>query len=248
MKTVIFIYRWIAALLTMLVTGSIGLVLVIISFGTLRNFLNRHYLNYVSRFILLIIGCNYRIPPVEDFPKHPVFYTFNHNSYLDIFLLTGIGLTNIRYLLSEKTLKYVPLILSAKAVGTHYVPQQMYPKRRLRFFIRATEFLQRNRHLSMAGAAEGVHDHRNALASFNRGIFHMAMEAKRNIVPLFLHIPKESNPDDFKDAKGSTLAVEILPEIDTSNWTLDNLESHIDDVRQIFVKRFNELNPNDKTE
>ena len=76
-------------------------------------------MNYASRFILLIIGCKYVIPSVKEFPKTPVFYTFNHNSNLDIFLLTGIGLTNIRYLLSEKTLVYLPLILSAKAIGTH---------------------------------------------------------------------------------------------------------------------------------
>lgn len=235
----VLIYRWIAALLVLQITGTIGLILVILSFGALRNFLNKHYLNYVSLFILRIIGFKTIIPALNQFPDHPVFYTFNHNSNLDIFLLTGVGLQNIRYLLSEKTLKYIPLIFSAKALGTHYIPQQMQTSRRLSFFIRTSKFLKRNKHLSMAGAAEGVHDHRHTIAAFNRGIFHMAMEANLNIQPLYIHIPKESNTDDFKDIKGGTLKLDLLEEIETSTWTLENLDQNIQMVRDIYVKRFN---------
>lgn len=109
---------------TMTITGGISLILIFLSFGYLRNFCVRYIIKYSSRFILLITGFKGVFPPMEQFPDYPALYTFNHNSYLDIFLLTGVGLPNLRFLLSEKTLIYVPLVISAKAAGTFYIPQK----------------------------------------------------------------------------------------------------------------------------
>jgi 1-acyl-sn-glycerol-3-phosphate acyltransferase len=190
LKTLILIYRWFAALSIVFLSGSLGLFLVLISFGALRNFLSQYYFNHVSLFILRIMGFSANFPGQKHFPKGPVYYIFNHNSNLDVFLLTGLGLKNVRYLLSEKTLKYFPLVFSAKALGSFYIPQQHHTKRRLKFLIRITKFLKRKRHLSMFGSAEGVHKHRHSIAAFNKGVFHMAIEAKLNIVPLYIHIPK----------------------------------------------------------
>ncbi|MFT7611572.1 MAG: 1-acyl-sn-glycerol-3-phosphate acyltransferase [Parvicellaceae bacterium] len=246
MRTFVLIYRWIAALLVMMITGSVGLILVLISFGLLRNFCCKNLINYSSRFILLITGFKAIYPKFELFPKYPVLYVFNHNSFLDIFLLTGMGLGNIRYLLSEKTLIYVPLILSAKTVGTRFIPQKKHKERRLKFLIRTTEFLK-TRQLSIAGAAEGVHEHNHGISPFNRGVFHMAFEAQLPIVSLYIHVPIESDPLRGKNAKGGTLKLEILEETETKNWSLENLDDHINDVRNTYVSRFNQLNPNNKT-
>ena len=38
-----------------------------------------------------------------------------------------------------------------------------------------------------------------------------------------------------------------MQEISTKEWTLENLDTHINEVRNLFVKRFNELNPTNKT-
>lgn len=184
---------------------------------------------------------------MDEFPKYPVLYTFNHNSFLDIFLLTGMGLTNIRYLLSEKTFVYLPLVLAAKTVGTRYIPQKKHRARRIRFLIRTTEFLKK-RKLSIAGAAEGVHEHNYGVSPFNRGVFHMAMEANLPIVSLYIHIPEDANPREAKNTKGGTLKLEVLGETDTLNWTLENLDEHIKEIRTKFVKRFNELNPTNPTQ
>jgi putative phosphoserine phosphatase/1-acylglycerol-3-phosphate O-acyltransferase len=75
----------------------------------------------------------------------------------------------------------------------------------------------------------------------------MAIEANLPIVPLFIHVPEESNMSDSKYAKNGTLSLELLEEISTKDWNIDNLDTHINDVRNLFVKRFNELNPNSKT-
>lgn len=237
------IYRWTMALLIMTITGSISLLLVLISFGYLRNFCSQYIIKYSSRIILRLIGFKGIFPDPEALPKHPVLYTFNHNSYLDVFLLTGMGLRNNRMILSENTIKYIPLVISAKAVGTFYIPDKDKHARRLKFFKRVTRFLKRSK-CSIMGSSEGVHDYFHGIAPFNRGVYHMAMEANLPIVALYIHIPKENNPmRGGTEASGGTIRIDYLKEFETKHWKLENLEKHIQEVRSVFIEQFNKLNP-----
>ncbi len=224
------------------VVGILGLFLVVISLGTLRPFLVRYLMAPNSRFVLWASGFKFNYPSLDEFPKYQVMYTFNHNSYHDIFMLTGMGVPKLRFVLSEKTWVYIPLIFSALAVGTLYIPQKKHARRRLAWFLRTTEFLKK-KNLSIAASSEGVHKQFHGIAPFNRGIYHMALEAELPIVPLFINIAKENNVFQTGYAKNGTVSLEILPEVSTKNWKLENLNQHIDEVRKFFVTRFNELNP-----
>lgn len=246
LKKLITIYRWITALAITFITGSIALLLVLISFGKLRNLCVTYIIKPTSRFILWTLGFRGSYPAFDQFPKHQVLYTFNHNAEQDIYLLTALGLQNTRFLLSEKTLMYIPLVISALATGTFYIPQKKHAKRRAKFFQKTTKFIQETNY-SLAASSEGVHPHFHGIAPFNRGIYKIALAAKLPIVPLFINVPKESNMTAFNYAKNGTLEIELLEEISTKDWTLENLDEHINDVRNIFVKRFNELNPTNKT-
>lgn len=240
-KTLIVVYRWVIALSTMLIIGSFCLLIVLFSFGYLRNFSNKYIFSYTSRFLLRLVGYSYEIPPLESFPKHQVLYTINHNSYLDTFILTAVGIPNTRFILSEKTLKYIPMVIAAKAFGTWYIPQKHHVKRRLKFFIKSTARIKRTG-CSIVASAEGVHDHKHGIWPFNKGIFHMAMEACIPIVPLFIYIPEEANPYIGSYSKTGTIKLIILDEIDNSNWKLETIREEIDKVRNVYVAKFNELN------
>jgi putative phosphoserine phosphatase/1-acylglycerol-3-phosphate O-acyltransferase len=235
------IYRWVTVLTTMLVIGTISLFLVLVSFGLLRNFCIKYIFKYSSRFLLKINGYGYVLPDIDKFSKHQVLYTINHNSYIDIFLLTSVGLPDTRFILSEVTLKYVPMVISAKAIGTFYIPQKKHEKRRLRFFLKITSFLKKTNY-SVISSPEGVSPYVHGINPFNKGIFHMAMEAKIPIVPLYIHIPKSINPYNGKYSKSGIIHLEVLKEIDTSEWKLENIWEHIAKVRNVYVDRFNELN------
>jgi len=185
-------------------------------------------------------------PSLNEFPKHQVLYTFNHNAEQDIFLLTALGLVNTRFVLSEKTWVYIPIVLSALSIGTRYIPQKKHTKRRASFFKKTTHFLIKTTY-SIAASSEGVHKQFHGIAPFNTGVYKMALEAKLPIVPLFIHIPQGCMMSYSTYAKNGTLGIELLEEIPTSDWDIDNIEKHINDVRNVFVKRFNELNPTNKT-
>jgi len=226
----------------MTVTGLVSLVLVLSSLGFLRNFCVQYIIKYSSRFILRIMGFTGVFPALNEFSKDQVLYTFNHNSYLDIFLLTGLGVPNLRFVLSEKVWVYIPLIISAMAIGTRFIPQKKSPKRRRNFFKYTTRFLKETKY-SIAASAEGVHEHFHGIAPFNQGIFLMALEARLNIVPLYIHIPRENNMFKTEYAKGGVVEIELMNPILTDNWSLENIDAHIDEVRTIFTQRFNALNP-----
>ncbi len=240
-KILIKFYRWFIPLIGMLIFGSITLILVWTSLGLLRNFFVQFFYKYASGFIMKINGYSFDLPTINDFPKHQVMYIINHNSYLDLFLLTAIGLKNTRFILSEVTMKYFPLVLSAKAIGTFYIPQKKHAKRRLRFFKRITAFLQKTNY-SIITSAEGVHHYVHGILPFNKGIFHMAMEAKVPIVPMYIHVPEIINPYKGKYSKSGKIHLELFEEIDVSDWKLENIWDEIAEVRQLYVNRFNELN------
>jgi 1-acyl-sn-glycerol-3-phosphate acyltransferase len=226
----------------MVITGVFSLVIIFLSFGYLRNFCAKYILSYSSRLILRLMGFKGAFPKKEELPDYPVMYTFNHNSNLDIFLLTGLGLHNTRFILSQNTFKFVPLILSAKAIGTFYIPDSNKHEKRIIFFKRVTKFLQK-RKMSIVASSEGVHEWSHGIAPFNKGLYHMAIEAKLPIVALYIHIPEVNNPmRGNKTAKGGTINIEYLKKFDTTNWNLDNLLDNIEVVRSEFVKRFEELN------
>ncbi len=240
-KKLVTIYRWTLSIIGMLVLGIVSLVIVYLSFGLLRNFFVRYPYKYGARLFLRLSGYTFEVPLLEQFPKKQVLYIINHNSYLDIFLIAAIGLPDTRYVISEITLKFVHLVIVAKAIGTFFIPQKKHPVRRLKFFIRKTEFMKRSGK-SLIVSAEGVRGYIHGIQPFNKGIFHMAMEAGVPLVPIYIHIPEEANPYKGEYSKGGKVHLELLDEIDNSTWKLDTIWEEIAKVRKVYVEKFNQLN------
>jgi 1-acyl-sn-glycerol-3-phosphate acyltransferase len=224
----------------MTISGSTALFLRIISLGYLLDFNRRYLIPFSSRMTMRAVGMHL------DLPSNPMangryFITFNHNSYLDIFALTAMGFTRTHFLLSEKMLRLIPLTLSALGIGILYIPQKEDYARRMKFFERLEDRIMKT-NVSVAGSSEGVHEHRHGIAPFNKGVYHMATVCKMNIIPLFIYVPKESNPfDKYTNVKGGTIRIEVMKTIDTTHWKLANLEANKEMVREMYVRRFNEL-------
>lgn len=232
------IYQLIVVFSVMTITGSIALSLRVISFGWLTNFNRKYTIAYSSKLTMWLIGVKLDLPQMK--PRTNCFITFNHNSYLDLFALTALGYTDTIFLLSEKTIKIIPVTLSALSIGTKYIPQQKHPERRLKFFIKLEKYIIQNR-INIAGASEGVHHHHHGIDKFNRGVYHMATLCNLSIIPLFINIPKESNPfNKYKYFKRGTIKIEILDTISTKDWSIETLDVHVKNVRDIYVKKFND--------
>jgi hypothetical protein len=56
-------------------------------------------------------------------------------------------------------------------------------------------------------------------------------------VPLYFHIPREVDPGRGFDARAGVVTVDVMPAIDTRDWVLEDLESNVARVREIFIRR-----------
>ena len=237
-EDLIAIARLLVAYSIMSVTGTIALVVHITSFGVLANVV-RAYVGASSRMILALIGVRLVLPQRSQLQHEHVMYTFNHNSFLDVLIVTALALPNTRPFLSERTLKFVPVTISAIAIGTWYIPTFKHATRRAAFFERVTSRLRTER-TSVIVSSEGVHEFVHGIAPFNDGVYRIAIEAGMPIVPLYFHIPRNVNSLEGYRYESGSVRVEVLPEIDTRSWRIQSLDEHVASTRAIFVRRFNE--------
>jgi len=229
------------AFILMTIMGTIALVLRIISFGALTNFNREYFVPAFCKIILFSIGIKVENNLNLIQPKTPHFYTFNHDSFLDGFVLMSLGLTNARFLLSEKMLIYIPATITSIAIGVLYIPTKKNRARRLEYFINLEKRIKKEK-TSIVGSSEGVHDYKQNISEFNRGVYHMALVCDMPVVAMFIYTPSESNPYNyFRPFKSGTVKVELLKIIPTQNWTLENLDMYIADIRNLYVAKFNEL-------
>lgn len=70
---------------------------------------------------------------------------------------------------------------------------------------------------------------------FKKGAFHMAMQAGVPIVPVVFRNAGELLAPRANVVRSGTVDICVLEPIDTSDWTTDNLNTIVADVRQLFV-------------
>ena len=247
------IYQTLIVFPLLIITGILAILLRVISFGYLLNFNREYLIKWVSRLILKLIAIRFEPIDKRTFPKEPVFYTFNHNSYFDPFMLTAMGIPNCKIVLSEKTLKILPLTLVAFGIGIIYIPMKKNVARRLRFFKKLEANILKDK-FSVFASSEGVHDFIDGIAPFNKGVYHMATVCKLDIIPIYFHIPKTSNPLDNQSIynlqfESGQAYVAMLDRISVKDWKLSELEENKEMVRNIFVNQFNlahDINTNRK--
>lgn len=240
-KILVGLYRITIGLTLMFITGSIALLLKWVTFGRSTNFGRKYLVAPTSKFILRLIGVRFQLPDTKEYSTRQVMYTFNHNSYLDILIVTALAVPNSRFFLSEKTWKYLPLTISAMAIGVCYIPIKSDAKRRLRFFKRIEKELHKGKH-SIFVSSEGVHLFQHGIAPFNNGVYHLATNCHLPIQPVYLHIPKETNSLEGFDFKSGKIEVYLLEEVSTLSWKLEDLEVNKNAVREIFLKEYEKRN------
>ena len=74
------------------------------------------------------------------------------------------------------------------------------------------------------------------IGHFNKGTFHLATNLQVPILPFYIDIPPEIDPQLGNQVVPGTVHVYVLPEISTKGWKLDDLLENKESVRDIFVR------------
>ena len=226
----------IAASLAVLAVGA--LVMLAVAIPTL-GLARRLYAEVIGRAIGIAVlgvwGIRHRVLRDAPIPAGQVVYVSNHPSSLDVFILIALGLPRTRYFLSGFLRKLPPLFVIGYLIRMFWTVPQEFPERRRRIFARADRILRRSGD-SVYLSPEGTRVATGSIGPFNKGAFHLATSLGAPIVPLYLRIPREVDPGMGYVPGAGTVDVHVLPAIDTSAWTLADLERNRDRVRELFVR------------
>lgn len=85
-------------------------------------------------------------------------------------------------------------------------------------------------------APEGTRTSSTRLAPFKKGPFHLAMQAGVPIIPVVIHNTIDVCPKHDSYYRPAIVDVDVLPPIDTSQWTVETLNEHITEVRNMYLK------------
>jgi putative phosphoserine phosphatase/1-acylglycerol-3-phosphate O-acyltransferase len=89
---------------------------------------------------------------------------------------------------------------------------------------------------SVCLSPEGTRAFTPKLASFKKGAFHLAIQAGVPVVPIVIHNSTDVQPKGDMIFHPGTVDVEVLPPIDTSTWSAATIDTHVADVRELYLQ------------
>ena len=89
--------------------------------------------------------------------------------------------------------------------------------------------------VSVAIAPEGTRSGSKALGPFKKGAFHLALQAGVPIIPIVIKNAYMAMPKGTSMFKPTHIEVVVLDPVDTSLWKLKNINTHIEDVRNLYI-------------
>ncbi len=189
-----------------------------------------------------LIGLNLKIDGEHHLWSHrPAVFIFNHQSNVDLVIvarllrrdITGIGKQEIR------DLPVIGRIFESAGVVLIDRKDTARAIEAMRPLVDA----MRVEGKSVCMSPEGTRSITPKLAAFKKGAFHLAMQAGVPIVPIVIHNSGDVQPKgDFLYHPG-TVHVEVLPPVDTGNWSVDSIDSHVADVRNMYLKALDQEPP-----
>ena len=74
------------------------------------------------------------------------------------------------------------------------------------------------------------------MAPFKKGAFHLAMQAGVPIIPIVIYNSGDVAPKGDFVLRSATVKVEALPPVDTGQWSLETMDEHVREVRNMFAR------------
>jgi 1-acyl-sn-glycerol-3-phosphate acyltransferase len=221
-----------------LLTLTIGMILLtllsILTLGQAQNFIIQLFSKPIGRLVLFFAGVKVNFERLGAPVNRPAIYISNHSSTLDIFLIIAMGLPKVRYV-AKYELLYNPLFaVMGKLTGQIFIKRQDSEKA-VATLNRAYEKIRR-RGLSLYVAPEGTRQETGKIGPFKKGAFRMAIDLQYPIVPVHFAGARQLCPGKTLRVKRGTAIIRFYPAIDTSAWTLENLDEQIVKIREMYIR------------
>jgi putative phosphoserine phosphatase/1-acylglycerol-3-phosphate O-acyltransferase len=225
--------RSIAATVSLVPTFAAGLPIYALT-GSRREATN-FSISLFAETASALINLDLVVRGEENLWSHrPAVFVFNHQSKADVVIgakllrrdMAGIGKQEIRKM---------PVIGKVLEMGGVV----MIDRKNAASAIEAMQPLveaMREEGRSVALAPEGTRSVSPNLGPFKKGAFHLAMQAGVPMVPVVIHNAGDVAPKGDFVFRPATVEVDVLPPVDTSDWSPETIDEHVREVRNMFLR------------
>ena len=217
-----------------LIATPLVLVLLIISLGTLTNFIIARVAPLMMKPVFIVAGVHFSIKQHGPPPDEPAIYIINHSSTIDLITILAMGLPRVRFV-AKWELQYNPIFfLLGRLTGQVFIKRHK-SKKAVQKLQKAYRRIKNNR-LSVLMAPEGSRKHKGVIGPFKKGPFRMAVDLGYPIVPIYFKGNRALSSGASMVFKSGSISAHIHPPVDTSAWTVDTLNDHIRNVRHRYLQ------------
>lgn len=196
-------------------------------------------LHSVSDVISSIGGMILNVTGEENIWKYrPCVFILNHQSYIDMVICIKLMKKNVIGI-AKKEVKNIPFFGKLlEENGTIFIDNTNREKA-IEDLKPAVDSLKKG--TSVVIFPEGTRSFDYTLGPFKKGAFHMAMQSNVPIVPIVLKNSHDIIPRGSSILRPGIVNIVVHEAISTSDWTLDNMNEKIDQIRKIYLKDLNQL-------
>ncbi len=191
-----------------------------------------------------LIGLNLKVKGEEHlWEQRPAVFVFNHQSKADVVICAQLLRRDIAGV-GKKEIKKIPIIGKVLEMGGVVMIDRGDAKSAIKAMQPLVDVMKKEGK-SVVLAPEGTRTISPKLTTFKKGAFHLAMQAGVPIVPIVIRNAGDVAPKGDFVYRPATVDVEVLPPVDTSDWTPETINDHVREIRNLFLKTLGQ--PQEKT-
>lgn len=217
----------------LLIVSILILFIAILSLGKATNWSVKTFAPILGRPVLYILGIDFEVKDLRSDPSQPVVFIFNHSSTLDVPALLSLALKRIR-IVAKWELQYIPPFFIIGRLTDQVFIKRQDKKQSIAALQKALNRIKDNK-LNLVLAPEGTRKHEGKIGSFKKGAFHMALQLGYPIVPIYFDGNSDLSYKGSIMARSGKIVVTIHPPIDTSSWSVETIDEHIANVRDMYL-------------
>lgn len=183
-----------------------------------------------------LIGLDLEVKGEEHlWEQRPAVFVFNHQSKADVVIMARLLRRDIAGIGKQEIKTETPVLGKVLEFGGVVFIDRSNAKSAIDSITPLVDAM-RNEGKSVVLAPEGTRTVSPRLAPFKKGAFHIAMQAGVPIVPIVIRNAGDVAPKGDFVFRPATVQVEVLPPVDTSDWTRDTIDQHVMEVRNLFAR------------
>src|SRR5210317_1142495 len=182
-----------------------------------------------------LIGLNLEIKGEQHlWSDRPAVFVFNHQSNVDMVIIARLLRRDISGV-GKKELRELPLIGRMLEFSGVVLIDRKDTAKAIEAMTPLVETM-RIEGKSICMSPEGTRSITPKLAPFKKGAFHLAMQAGVPIVPIVIQNSSDIMPKGEVIYRPATIKVEVLPPVSTDDWSVETIEEHVNDVRDMYLR------------